>query len=332
MEKKIKFAQIGMGHDHAGPKMATFRSFPQYYEVMGVAEPSPADFKAHCKDDPYRDVPVMTVEEVLNIPGLEAVLIENDDPADMTKYAQMCIDRGLHIQMDKPAGEKMSLYQNMMDDAKRKGLLVQMGYMYRGNPAIQYAVEMARSGKLGRIHAIDAQMSTSHPEDYRHRYAYVQGGAMMIFGCHLVDLIVRVMGEPVKVHSFMRKTCTSDAYDNTLAVLEYPDGVCTVRVNSLEVNGWGRRQFVVCGTEGTEAVCPLENPTVIHESLMRDMEYPWRAMGRDLDIPITRGRYDQQAEEFFKIIRGQMESPYSYEHDLAVHRTTLLCCGIDPDR
>ena len=36
--KPVKIAQIGIGHNHADATMATLRKFPQYFEVVVVAE------------------------------------------------------------------------------------------------------------------------------------------------------------------------------------------------------------------------------------------------------------------------------------------------------
>jgi hypothetical protein len=48
--------------------------------------------------------------------------------------------------------------------------------------------------------------------------------------------------------------------DNMLAVFEYPEATATIRSSAVEVEGFARRHFVVCGTEGTFHIQPLDNP------------------------------------------------------------------------
>ena len=63
-----------------------------------------------------------------------------------------------------------------------------------------------------------------------------------------------------KLTPYLRKTRPEevDLQDSALAVVEYPGAMCTVRTTSAEVNGFGRRQLVICGTKGTVEVKPLE--------------------------------------------------------------------------
>src|SRR5262245_38142782 len=70
----IRIGQIGVGHGHA-TKLAVYRRSPDY-EVVGVVEPDEA-LRNRAETVPaFRDVKWMTREELLNVPGLQAVLVE----------------------------------------------------------------------------------------------------------------------------------------------------------------------------------------------------------------------------------------------------------------
>ena len=45
-------------------------------------------------------------------------------------------------------------------------------------------------------------------------------------------------------------------------------------------------------------------------------------------MPETPGRYDDQLIELARAIRGEIESPFSCAHDLAVHETILRASGM----
>jgi len=332
--RPIRIAQIGVKHDHAGFKMKAFRRFPEVFEVMGIFEPDKDLMDLYGNDEAYAGISKLTEDQLFNIPGLQAAAIESD-VADLDRFALKSIQAGMHIHMDKPAGS-MEEYEEIMSLAESKKLVVQMAYMYRYNPAIQYCLNAVRSGMLGEIFEIDSQMSTHHPIEYRKKISVYQGGSMYIFGCHLIDLIVSILGEPQHVTPFLRKTLPEEAdlYDNGLAVLEYPKATCTVRSSSVEINGYGRRQFVVCGTLGTIEIKPLENPTLITRSLASDITKKCSDCRQVLDIPvppIPEHRYDSQVLDFARMIRGEIENPYSYEHDIIVHRTTLKASGMMKD-
>ncbi len=103
------------------------------YEVVGIVEPD-EELRHRPRTLPYRGVPWMTQERLLNVPGLQAVLVETR-VRDLLNTAEACIKAGKHVHLDKPAGESLIQYQMILDIAAKLNLLVQMGYMYRYNPA-----------------------------------------------------------------------------------------------------------------------------------------------------------------------------------------------------
>ena len=172
---KIKIAQIGIGHNHGSEKMRAARSFPDVFEVVGVCEADPAWMKSRGSLDVYQGLPFMSEEKLLDVPGLAAVLVETD-VWNLVPTAQRCIDRGLHVHIDKPAGENLAAFEKLLAGARSQSLVVQLAYMYRYNNAVQYAREMAASDALGEIFEIDAVMSTEHSRDFRDWLRHFCGG------------------------------------------------------------------------------------------------------------------------------------------------------------
>ena len=329
MRSRIKIAQIGIGHNHASEKMRAVRRHHDVFDVVGVCEPDPKWIAERGGLDVYRSLPFLSEEELLAIPGLDAVMVETD-VWNLIPTAQRCVERGLHVHIDKPAGEDPAKFEKLLADAKRAGIAVQMAYMYRYNNAVLRTREMVLSGALGDIFEIDAVMSTEHPREFREWLRHFRGGAMYIFGCHLIDLVIWFLGAPVSIRPFLGKTFHEgvDVYDNTLAVLEYPMGPSTVRVSSVEVNGYGRRQFVVLGTKGSAEIKPFECPTV--------MTYSKGGGGNIycdrkevVELPQMPGRYDEQILDFARFVRGEQENPFGYDHELLIHKATLAASGFE---
>ena len=97
----------------------------------------------------YQDIPRITQEQLLNTPGLQAVAIETEI-RDLLPAAQSCVDAGLHIHLDKPAGDSFERLKTLHATAQQKQRCIQMGYMFRYNPGFRFLFEAVQQGWLGR--------------------------------------------------------------------------------------------------------------------------------------------------------------------------------------
>ena len=326
--KKIKIGQIGIGHNHGEAKMKAARKFPELFEIVGYAEENERWIEKRGANKGYEGLPRMSVEEV--IAKSDAILVESD-VWDLTKYAKMCVDAGKHMHMDKPASGTLEEYKYVLDTAKEKNLVVQLGYMYRYNPAVLECFEHIKNGDIGEIYSINAEMSTFHKPEYKKWLTNFGGGIMYILGSHLVDLIVYMMGEPKKITSYLKHTGLDgvDFEDNNLAVLEYDKALARIFVSSVEVNGYGRRQLVVAGSKGTVNICPLECPIKMTYSDTQMVDRPWENVC--LKVPIENVpsdcRYDNMMQDFYEYITGTKQNPFTYEHDYLVQKVLSEIVG-----
>ena len=319
--KKIKIGQIGIGHNHGDAKMAAVRKFPELFEIVGYAEENERWIEKRQSNSAYEGLKRLSVKEIIE--RSDAVLVESD-VWDLTKYAQMCVDASKHIHMDKPASGTLEEYRSVLDTAKARNLVVQLGYMYRYNPAVLKCFEHIKNGDLGEIYSINAEMSTFHPAEYKKWLTNFGGGIMYILGSHLVDLIVYMLGEPQKITSFLKNTGLDgvNLEDNNLAVLEYDRALARIYVSSVEVNGFGRRQLVVSGSKGTVNICPLERPITMtySDTKIADATYEDRKIIVPFEDNTTSGRYDEMMRDFYAYIVGEKQNPFTYEHDFLVQK------------
>lgn len=331
--ERIKIGQIGTEHEHA-PKMSTLRKLTEHYEVVGIVEPDPALRKKHENDPVYRGLKWMTEEQLLNTQGLRAVAVETKI-RDLVPTAARCVAAGMHLHLDKPGSETIGPFRAVLDEAGRRGLTVQLGYMYRNNPAIQFCLRAVREGWLGQIFEVDAVMNRKDPVGYRTWLGQFPGGAMYNFGCHMIDLVVSVLGKPDRITPYLRQTL-SDAKvsDNCLAVFEYPRATATVRTAVIEVEGYRRRQLVVCGDQGTIDIRPLEtfatgpkDPLKLQMALAQPRG-SYKKGYQEIVFPPMPGRYDDQLIELARVIRGEIANPYPLAHELLVQECLLPACGL----
>jgi len=325
---KIKIGQIGIGHNHGETKMLAVRKFPELFEVIGFSEENEEWIKKRGNLPAYQNLKRMSADELIE--KCDAILVETD-VWNLTETAQKCIDAGKHIHMDKPASGTLEEYKHLLDTAKAKNLIIQLGYMYRYNPAVKKCFELINDGSLGEIYSINAEMSTFHSPEYRKWLTNFGGGIMYILGSHLVDLIVYMLGKPEKVYSFLKHTGLDgvDVADNNLAVLEYDKALARVFVSSVEVNGFGRRQLVVTGSKGTVNICPLERPVTItySDTKIADATYEDRKVILPFEDNTVSGRYDEMIKDFYEYIIGKKQNPFTYEHEYQVQEVLSKIVG-----
>ncbi len=321
---RIKIGQIGVGHAHAD-KIGVYRKSPDY-EVVGVVESDP-ELRAQAQaGSVYRGLPWMTQEQLLNVPGLQVVAVETR-VRDLLNVAETCIAAGKHVQLDKPAGTSLPQYRRLLDAAAKRNLLVQMGYMYRYNPAIILLREFLKQGWLGQPFEAHGVLSKEIAPDKRIPLSFHPGGMMFELGCHLIDLIVGLLGKPQGVQAYPLHSSPLDdtLADNTLAVFTYPRMSVTIRSSVMEVEGFERRHLVVCGTEGTFHIQPMDNP--IGRVALSKARGTYRKGYQDIRFPKYE-RYVVDAADMARILRGEKQSDFSYAHDLAVQETILRASGV----
>jgi len=321
---RIKIGQIGVGHAHAS-KLSVYRASSDY-EVVGIVEPDEALRKRATDAAPYRELKWVTREELLRTPGLQAVLVETR-VRDLLDNAEACVAAGMHIHIDKPAGESLPQLKRILDSATKQKLLVQMGYMFRYNPAVVLLRDFLKKGWLGEVFEVHAVMSKVVDPGSRKQLAQYPGGIQFELGCHVLDLVIGILGRPKDVTAFnLHSSSLEDKLlDNMLAVLSYPRASATVKASAMEVEGFDRRHLVVCGTEGTFHIQPLDNPAARISLSQARGEY--KKGTQNVTFP-KYNRYAGDAADMARIIRGEKQSDFSAEHDLIVQETLLKACGL----
>ena len=326
----IRIAQIGTAHSHAKGKMAAIRSMPALFEVVGIAEPD-AVLRASAESDPaYLGLRWLTPQALLSDPEVEVIVIETS-LQEAPRRAVAAIEAGKSIHLDKPGAALHADFRRLRIEASRRGLTVQMGYMLRYNPGIQLLGRAVREGWLGDITEIDAAMGKLADAEAREVLLGYPGNGMFELACHLVDVIVMLVGQPQRVHAFQRSTVHSGAIlkDNQLAVLEYPGVVATLRCNHADPSGQAHRRIQVVGTRGSLLLQPLESG----QGLLRLSESHGEFSRGEtvISLPRSGGRYDGEFRDLASVIRGGKRLGWSVDHDIAVHATALRCAGVDPD-
>lgn len=334
--RKIKIAQIGAGHDHANAIISTLKQLDDVFEVVGYAVVDGDEENYEYYKKSYDGLKKMTVEEILNYPNLDAVTIETED-RNLTQFAKKAALKGLHIHMDKPGSVPDSEYDELISIVENNNSVFHVGYMYRYNPALIELKRKIRNGELGHIYSIEALMGCEHTAKKRQWLSNFPGGMMYYLGCHLVDLIYDILGEPLEVIPYNTQIGAENvsAEDFGMAVFKYKNGVSFLRTSALEIGGFQRREIVVCGTNGTVEIKPIEQCVENHGKVApmiakirvkepgHDLKYSGEeSMTEEFD------RYANMMKAFAEYILGEKDNPYSYEYEKNLHKLLLKACGL----
>ncbi|HWK59672.1 MAG TPA: Gfo/Idh/MocA family oxidoreductase [Parapedobacter sp.] len=331
-QQKIKIGQIGVCHEHASARMDTLKKMSDVFEIVGVVDDrnsTAARFSGNNLKS-FEGLKWMSEEELLNYPGMQAVMVETAN-SDLVTTSIRCMNRGLAIAMDKPGGEDLALFQQLINGCKTRNLPFQMGYMFRGNPAIQFCQRAVREGWLGDVFEMRGTMSHNYGgEGYQRYLSNFHGGIMFNLGCHIIDLIVSMLGRPEKVTSFLgaTKSAADSAYNNCLAVMEYAHAKAWVHACDSEFRG--QRYLKISGTKGTIELSPLERfdgKSLELDLRLRDGNAQYTSGNHVVTFDAQDDRYIGQLAEFAKVIKGEIANPYTFEHDLLVHQVHLAASG-----
>lgn len=330
--KPVKVAQIGTGHDHATASWGALKKNSDCFELVGIAEPI-SENAGRLNDAAYKDAKIYTLDELLAMDDLEAVVIEAGKENEV-RYAQMFADKGIAVHVDKPGSSDYNEYAKLINTMKVKQLPLSVGYMYRFNPLVMKALEMARSGELGEIYSVEAQMSVRHDSAKRRWLGKYKGGMLYFLGCHLIDMVCQFQGFPDEILPLSTSTGNEGiaSEDFGFAVLKYKNGVSFVKTCASELNGFDRRQLVICGTKGTFEIRPWE----IHTSrgqltdakltLLHGGQNHWADDSEKIESE-PYDRYDAMMRRFASQVRGEVGLLCDYDYELELMRTIITACG-----
>jgi predicted dehydrogenase len=334
---KIRLAQYGTKHGHAGSKMLAMVNHPQV-EVAGVFEPDPERRQVVAEQDPiYKGLHWYdSAADMLNDPTIVGIASEglNRESLDHT---EAIIDAGKHAWYDKPAGDNWPQWQRIIGKAEQKGLQVQMGYMFRYHHGFRQIAEWTKSGLLGDVFSVRAHMSTWIPPEKlglgyntRDTISYHHGGIFYDLGGHMLDQVVWLLGRPTKVTAFLRNdTGIVPAFkDNTLGVFEFDKAIAFIDIAAMEPRPMARR-FEVYGTKGSAIIVDPFEPAKLLRLCLEEAGGGYDKGLHIIELP-DQGRQDTHDLElvaFLATITGQQPPDRPLSHELLVQETLLRATG-----
>lgn len=206
-----------------------------------------------------------TAEELLARTDVHAVIIESWTQ-NMCTLAAAALRAGKKVLLEKPGGNSPEALRGLVETVRETGGYLTVGYMVRQNAAQARLKETLAHGLLGRVTAARFHVSVPAPDAVTPWFNLETdiGGVLFEDGCHMVDLVIDLLGRPSSVTAHVAK------YDDLTAIhghrfedvaactFAWPDRVATMTMVGWEANDWLETwELALFGDAGTAIGGPL---------------------------------------------------------------------------
>ena len=322
---RVRAGMLGTGHSHFAGKLKAMQNSPDY-EVRAVVENNAAA-RARLEADPrYGSLNLRKESELLGDPDIDLVVVECR-VWEAVPWGAKVIAAGKHLHLEKPPGNEYGPFKELVEEARRKKLLLQTGYLWRWHDGIVAALDAAKKGWLGDVFMVRGTMNSDRGPEERATEARYKGGGMFELSGHVIDRVVDLLGRPDVVKSWLRHdTRIADKLaDNNLAVFEYPRALAVITQAAKMAGAGDHRSFEVLGTNGTFVVHPETNPPTMRV-YMRHAQGPYNAGWQDIVLP-PQPRFVADFAELARAIQNGEPLKNSYDHELLLQETLLRASG-----
>jgi len=198
-------------------------------------------------------------DDMLRSETVEALVVATPSKLH-APMVQSALERGLDVFCEKPFVLDVADGQRLIEMAKGRSRVTQVGYHYRFVGAFKEAARLVKSGALGDIHHVRAEAYgpvVLRKKGSTWRSAKSEGGgALYDYACHAIDLVNFIFATPSAVSGVVRHSVFSrDVDDEIYGTLHFDNGASgqlsvnwsdkSFRKMSTKVSVWGTNGRVV---------------------------------------------------------------------------------------
>ena len=166
--------------------------------------------------------------DVLACGDVDAVVIVVPDQLHR-EIALAALAAGKHVLCEKPMALTIEDCRAMLDASRRSDKKFMVGQICRFTPGFAAAKKLIDEGEIGELFYVESE--------YAHDYAHILGTGgwrldplrhgFLGGGCHAVDLLRWIAGNPYEVAAFSNKKMLKDwpTDDCTIAIMKFPNDV-----------------------------------------------------------------------------------------------------------
>jgi scyllo-inositol 2-dehydrogenase (NADP+) len=258
-ESKIRFALVGLDHDHVWSLLKDLAQEPDA-ELVAIAESDSSLVDRAKKEVPagvrfFSDY-VQMLDEAN--PAVAIVTTSNDRHLEILRA---CAKRHIHYSTEKPMATSAADAREMERLADAAGIKLMVNYWNAWAPPTHALFHKVRAQEIGPVQRIIVQYGHRGPKEIGITQQFASwlydkkkngGGAIMDFGCYGAELSLWLKGRPARVFATTSKLKTeqhNEVDDDATILLEYPDATAVIEAS------WNwpytKEQIEVFGSKGS---------------------------------------------------------------------------------
>lgn len=170
---------------------------------------------------------------------------------------------GKHVLCEKPLALTREDLDEIIKTADETGMKFMVGQICRFTPAFEKAKELIDAGTIGELYFIESEYAHDYMKLVDNWRADPLRHGVIGGGCHAVDLIRWLAGDPVEVFAYgTHRLLPTVAYDDaTVAIMKFNENL----MGKVFVSTGCKRDYtmrtVIYGTKGT-IICDNTSPTM----------------------------------------------------------------------
>lgn len=280
--RKLNAVLVGLTHPHSEKHLCTLDNLPEIGEIsLWENVPGAAQNPAFPKSRKVKRVSA-DLASLLARPEIDfaIVCVRTDEAAAI---ARQVLAAGKHLLAEKPVGMTSAEIRGVMRIADRARLQTGVLYTRRTHPVVREARRLVGSGELGPMLSLEARLLTTQvrfrdPKSWLFRRNQTGGGILTWLGCHYLDLLYYISGDPVTaVSAFLAQRSGEkiDVEDTAAMALQFRSGAigtfhagyALAHSGSGYLNSQGYDAYLACnGGEGRVVWSSISSPKLHIES------------------------------------------------------------------
>jgi len=149
---------------------------------------------------------------------------------------KMAAENGIHVFCEKPFTTSPEQAKELAELFEQKGLVNQVGYVYRFDPVFGRVKELLGQGLIGKVCHVNVQFLSStiskmQPEKGWRSKRENGGGATYEMGSHVIDLMEFFFGKPQRILGTLMNQVYSEAVEDISEVQMVYDGGMSANIH-----------------------------------------------------------------------------------------------------
>lgn len=263
--------------------------------------------KLECIKDKYEIEGFLDYEAAFSNEAIDAVLVCTSTSAHIPP-ALAAIHQGCHVFVEKPISHTLEGVDNLIEEAKRKNLILMTGFNMRFHPNLQQIKQLLDRKTIGSPISARAHFGCYflyrlpyHPgKSYRQDYAAMKtgGGVILDAATHIIDYLRWFFGEVEEVFCYSGKMSSLDleAEDFAEILLKFKKGtIASLHVDFIQQPYQNKCEII--GEQGTIIWSYVDEKVRLFSASNQWQETEIESEPDDM--------YLEEMKHFIKCVRGE---------------------------